>query len=373
MRRLSTVTAVMLVLIALFTMPAQALGPFQASGKLTFLRAHDVGTGWGPETDFIDVEVVIRLDSKPDMAFGFKLRNDSNRPVRQGMLDLLRDAFKNNWTVTIDYELDHPDKKNGVIIRTWLTSTKVVKPPPTFQYTVKFVCGKATSDDGVAPGLYYTAINVHNPWDKKIEFKKKFAVALPLQKSGRHTDFFDVALGEDEALEIDHLDIFERTNDISSASFRKGFAVIESPAELDVVAVYTAANFKTKQVITQHIEQIRPRRLFRELPDLLPIPDETGSFCVRQDNSLVVTIKNQGSGPSGLSKTEVDFFGSGKFSIVTPEIAPDGERKLLFEIPPDFLVGEGSKQFKITADVLLEVTETNEGNNVAIGTCIIID
>jgi len=93
------------------------------SGKLSLLRVHDVGTGYGPETDFIDVEAVIWLDTKPGMAFGFQLRNDDHRPARQGMLDVLRDAFNNNWIVTIDYEIE-PGKNNGVILRVWLT-----KPP----------------------------------------------------------------------------------------------------------------------------------------------------------------------------------------------------------------------------------------------------
>jgi hypothetical protein len=97
--------------------PADVAG---ATGKITFLRVHDVGTGFGPPTDFIDVEAVIQLNTKPGMSFGFQLRNDNNRAARQGMLDLLRDAFNNNWTVVIDY-LITPPKKNGVIIRVALT------------------------------------------------------------------------------------------------------------------------------------------------------------------------------------------------------------------------------------------------------------
>jgi hypothetical protein len=92
----------------------------QASGQVTLLRAHDVGTGYGPPSDFIDVEVVIRLNSRPNQAMGFQLREDGNRPLRQGMLDLLRDAFNHGWTVTIDYELAAGDS-NGVIRRVWLT------------------------------------------------------------------------------------------------------------------------------------------------------------------------------------------------------------------------------------------------------------
>jgi hypothetical protein len=91
-----------------------------AVGKLAWLRAHDVGTGFGAPSDFIDVEVVIGLNSEQNKAFGFQLRNDGNRVARQGMLDLLRDAFNHNWNVNIDYDIN-PGKANGVIMRVWLT------------------------------------------------------------------------------------------------------------------------------------------------------------------------------------------------------------------------------------------------------------
>ncbi|NIX56638.1 MAG: S8 family serine peptidase, partial [candidate division Zixibacteria bacterium] len=91
-----------------------------ASGFLTMLRVHDAGTAYGPPTDRIDVEVVIKLDTRPGKAFGFQLRNDSNYLTRQGMLDLLRDAFKNNLAVNIDYRIA-PGNSNGEIIRVWLS------------------------------------------------------------------------------------------------------------------------------------------------------------------------------------------------------------------------------------------------------------
>lgn len=92
----------------------------QSTGKLTFLRVHDRGTKYGPPTDQIDVEVVAQLTTAAGKAFGFQLRNDSQRPAREGMLGLLRDAFNNNWTTTVDYDLP-PGKKNGVVIRVALT------------------------------------------------------------------------------------------------------------------------------------------------------------------------------------------------------------------------------------------------------------
>lgn len=95
-----------------------AAGPFAAQGKLTFLRVHNVGSGYGPGSDFLDVEVVTKLDSTgTGKSYGFQLRDDANRAARQGMLDLLRDAYNNNWTVILDYTLVDNTKNNGTIIR----------------------------------------------------------------------------------------------------------------------------------------------------------------------------------------------------------------------------------------------------------------
>ena len=90
-----------------------------ARGKITMLRVHDVGTKYGPPSDQIDAEVIIKLDTHPANAYGFQLRDDNQHVTRQGMLDLLRDAFKNNWPVSIDYNIT-PPKVNGVIIRVWI-------------------------------------------------------------------------------------------------------------------------------------------------------------------------------------------------------------------------------------------------------------
>ena len=111
------------IAICVLFISAKPTDLLNAKGKITMLRTHDVGTKYGPPTDQIDVEAVIQLDTKPGMAFGFQLRDDAQRVARVGMLDLLHDAFNNNWTVSIDYNIA-PLKKNGVIIRVW-----VVKDP----------------------------------------------------------------------------------------------------------------------------------------------------------------------------------------------------------------------------------------------------
>ena len=128
-----------------------------------------------------------------------------------------------------------------------------------FQYAVKFVCGKP-EEPVVAPGEYFTAINIHNPTESVIPFRFKVARALPIRHGPQPpSGFFDLKLGPDEALEIDCPDIMERGQ---IGGFGKGFVVIESDIDLDVVAVYTAAG-GDGQVVSIHMERVPARRPLR--------------------------------------------------------------------------------------------------------------
>jgi hypothetical protein len=244
--------------------------------------------------------------------------------------------------------------------------TAQAQQPAGFQYAVKFVCGKSEQRiPVVAPGEYFTAINVHNPNATAVGMRKKFAIALPGEKAGPISKFFDARLAPDEAFEIDCLDIFQLTS--STASFIKGFAVIETPQELDIVAVYTAAG-RSGGVETMDVETVQPRRLtVVGKPDLVPVPDASGTFCRLRDGQLVVTVKNQGTADAGPSVTRVDF-SSGSVSQPTPPIPAGGSVDLLFPIPagcfqPDCF-------FRITVDSTNIVDESNEGNNTASGFCL---
>jgi len=233
-----------------------------------------------------------------------------------------------------------------------------------FEYAVKVVLGQS---DGsvVAPGEYWTAVNVHNPGNTWIRFKKKIAIALPGEKAGPVSRFFIAKLGPDEALEIDRDDIFQHAH--YDQKFLKGFVVIQSPVELDVVAVYTAAG-KDKHVQTFHTERVSPRRLEVGLPDLIPVPDENGFFCRREESMLIVTVRNQGNAGAGPSTTEVDFGTYGKIQLPTPPLGPGAEIDLKFPIP--FGCFDPDCEFRITVDVNNQVDESDEGNNFASGTCL---
>lgn len=112
-----------------------------------------------------------------------------------------------------------------------------------FQYAVKVVCGEVVSLDNVptpvAPGRYWTAINIHNPTKcQDAHFRWKVAVANP-GEAGPVTAFSRlVTLRPDEALEIDCPQVM-RALAQPPPRFVKGYAVLESDIELDVVAVYT--------------------------------------------------------------------------------------------------------------------------------------
>lgn len=86
------------------------------SGTLTFLRAHERGTGFGPDDDFIDVEVVGKISSEPDHAFGLELRDNAELSAHEAMFALLRDGFAEDLDVTVEYDLEE-DRQNGLLVR----------------------------------------------------------------------------------------------------------------------------------------------------------------------------------------------------------------------------------------------------------------
>ncbi len=232
------------------------------------------------------------------------------------------------------------------------------------QYAAKFVCGKSAGSV-VSPGVYFTAVNVHNPSDVAIRLRVKVAVALPGLKPGAVSKFMDAKLGPDEALEIDCPDIFKISE--MRVDFLKGFVVIQCNTELDVVAVYTASG-STGQIESLHTERVPPRRVELGLPDLIAVPDANGSFCKRKNSTLTVTVKNQGTSDAGLSTTEVDFLTFGKVAMPTPPVAAGASVDLSFPIPAGCF--DPNCEFRITVDAKNEVNESNEGNNVVKGACL---
>ena len=122
------------------------------------------------------------------------------------------------------------------------------------QYAAKLLCGTSRRP-GVAPGRYYTAVNVHNPARDSVLFRYKFALTRPNAQPGPITPWTPAKLRSDQALEIECTDSLVRIG----GGFAKGFVVVETQRELDVVGVYTAVA-TTGRVQTMAIDRVPPRR-----------------------------------------------------------------------------------------------------------------
>ena len=118
--------------------------------------------------------------------------------------------------------------------------------PPPVEYAAKFVCGVPPAAEvtrgAVNSGNYTTAINIHNPNSGGLQFKKKAVLSLPEGVTPHPpSNVVTDTLNSDFAEEVDCANIRKLLGITSATSFIKGFVVLISPAELDVVGVYTAA------------------------------------------------------------------------------------------------------------------------------------
>ena len=125
-----------------------------------------------------------------------------------------------------------------------------------YQYAVKVLCiadipGTSQTSGSVLPGVYQTAVNIHNPSTEKTRFRVKLVVAEP-------SKFIEDALAPNHATRWD----CDRIT-IAFGPFIhgvEGFLVIESTNSLDVTAVYTAGKVGG-QVESIDVEQIRERQM----------------------------------------------------------------------------------------------------------------
>ena len=195
-------------------------------------------------------------------------------PAMQNPRDIVADGTSVVSVLASELQVCNSDKNLGFLIGP--------KELPNvqhraLQYAAKFLCGpiRRESDDHdrhrfgddddrwrreagpAAEGIYYTAINLHNPTDRRTAIRLKVAVALDDGKPGPISRFIDLILGPDEAISIDCRQISKLLE--AMHGFSEGFVVIESDVELDVVAVYTAAG-KDGKVQTLHTDRV-PARL----------------------------------------------------------------------------------------------------------------
>lgn len=236
---------------------------------------------------------------------------------------------------------------------------------PQFEYAAKFVCGRG---DGarVAPGTFFTAINIHNPGTDTLRFRIKAAATDTGLRPGRISPFVGAVLTPDQAMEVECKDV-ERL--LPFQGFQKGFVVIQAPGELDVVAVYTAAD-ATRQVETMDVERVPARRMgLPSCPDLTvesigdPVWDP-----VNKQSVITAIIRNVGTGSAGPSYARLEDPSTKQPSgapynsvAVTPSLGPGASASVTFTLP--YWVFNPDADFHVTADYKGEIAECREDNN----------
>lgn len=134
-----------------------------------------------------------------------------------------------------------------------------------YQYAVKVIQGGinvSSHTQPIGPGIYFTSVNVHNPWRHEVKYAVKLAISGPHGRPGDVFPFHLHQLGPDEATEYDHLDFMP-----NPPSFLESYFVIESEEELDVVGVYTGAAVQDKHLGAMHMERV-PARVIPRCKDL---------------------------------------------------------------------------------------------------------
>jgi hypothetical protein len=242
-----------------------------------------------------------------------------------------------------------------------------VRDSLAFEYAVKIVCGTPDTK-ALAPGLYFTAINVHNPGSDTVVFRKKFATTLPNEQPGPISPFSKNYLVPDEALEIDCTDIFRHARLVRWA---KGFAVIQSPQPLDIVAVYTALGAE-RQVEVLDLERVPARRMGggggAGCPDLVVDSILPQWDAANHRSVITAVIRNIGSAAAGPSVARVVDPSTTDTSGVpysatapTPPLAPGASATVVFYLP--YWVFNPDASLEVTADYNGMITECREDNN----------
>ncbi len=79
-------------------------------GNIAIFRSQAKDIEMGPKSDRLDAEVLVVLDSQPDVIFGIRLHEDE--PSAREMIETLRAAYFAKAPVSIESQAGPPGKKN---------------------------------------------------------------------------------------------------------------------------------------------------------------------------------------------------------------------------------------------------------------------
>jgi hypothetical protein len=131
----------------------------------------------------------------------------------------------------------------------------------TFEYAAKVVCGEIDERGGpLAPGVYATEVNIHNPADRPAEVRKSLALTFPPgdQREGETRQLEEPhTLASRQAFAVDCRYLRDRLS--IAEPFFIGFLIIESTQSFDVTAVYTTGGLEGSTAPGIAVEHIRER------------------------------------------------------------------------------------------------------------------
>ena len=161
-------------------------------------------------------------------------------------------------------------------------TVNVISPPEPPQdqtmyvYSVKIMCVPhlGPASPALMPGKYRTAVNVHNPWDQPALIEKWVTLSNPQGIPPITGDRIHETLQSWSAFDVDcpHMrDQFGLPKD-AQVPGGKGFMVIRSDRELDIVAVYTSRTEtpnKNGMGISIDVETIEPKLVTTTFEELV--------------------------------------------------------------------------------------------------------
>ena len=139
--------------------------------------------------------------------------------------------------------------------------------PDLFVYSAKIVCVPhlGPASPALMPGKYRTAVNVHNPWDEPAHIEKWVTLSPPQGQTPITGGRLEDILQPWAAFDVDCPHFRDEFGLPLGAKVPggKGFLVIRSDRELDVVAVYTTrtqTNARDGVGTSVDVETIEPKR-----------------------------------------------------------------------------------------------------------------
>ena len=232
-------------------------------------------------------------------------------------------------------------------------------------YDVKIVCGKE-GGEVVAPGQYWTAVNVLNPGDRPVKVEATVATALPAFTQGPLSPPKTAELEPDHAMELDCPSLMAMAD---AREFLKGFVTLRASGELVVVGVYTQAD-REGRAVSIDVERVPPRAA-RGCPDLRVREIQRPDWDAQERRSVIrAVIQNVGTAaaPSTLARlidpSTTQPSGAPYNDVVdTGPIPEGGEVTVTFHLP--YWVYNPDASLEVTADYKGTLEECDETNNTA--------